>query len=81
MVLSVENELNHPRLGLAVGKRHVPKATDRVRVKRQIREWFRHRRNALAHVDLVVRVRGPIDVARGVTPLLHCIDAEFLQPK
>ncbi len=49
-----------PRIGMIVGKRQLPRAVDRNRVKRHIRESFRHARAALPAVDIVVRlVRDP----------------------
>jgi ribonuclease P protein component len=44
------------RLGLAVSRR-VGGAVVRNRVKRRVREWFRHRRGLLAGLDLVVTAR------------------------
>ncbi|WP_018861063.1 MULTISPECIES: ribonuclease P protein component [unclassified Thioalkalivibrio] len=46
-----------PRLGLAIGKRHVRNATDRNRIKRIAREAFRQRRAVLPPVDLIVLAR------------------------
>jgi ribonuclease P protein component len=46
------------RLGLAVSKRHVKRAVDRNRLKRIVREVFRHRREQLKGIDIVVMV-GP----------------------
>ena len=45
------------RLGLAIGKRHVPRAHDRNRLKRLCRETFRHWRPELPPVDIVVLAR------------------------
>jgi len=44
-----------PRLGLIVGKRCLPRAVDRNRAKRVIRESFRHAPD-LPTLDIVVRV-------------------------
>ena len=60
-MLSAENDLSHPRLGLAVGKRYVPKAVNRNYVKRAIREWFRHHQKNLQPVDFMVTIQQPID--------------------
>jgi ribonuclease P protein component len=49
-----------PRLGIIVGKRFVPHAVDRNRIKRLVRECFRHRRFELPPGDYVVRVRNPV---------------------
>ena len=52
-VLARPNELNHPRLGLAISKRRARHAVTRNRLKRIIRENFRlTQQNALA--DYVV---------------------------
>jgi len=47
-----------PRLGLIVGKRFLPRAVDRNRAKRVIRESFRQAPN-LPAMDIVVRVAEP----------------------
>lgn len=53
----------HARLGLAVPKRVVKRATDRSRLKRLIRESFRHNLDRLPAVDIVVSVKTlPADV-------------------
>jgi ribonuclease P protein component len=70
------NECSRARLGLVVPKRYVPRAVDRNRVKRLIREWFRHNQGLVTGRDLLVRVIHPIeliDALRGELDLL--IDA------
>jgi ribonuclease P protein component len=52
------NNLGFARLGMAVPKRAVKLATDRSRIKRLIRESFRHHRGALPAVDVVVSVKA-----------------------
>jgi ribonuclease P protein component len=53
------------RLGLVIGRRELPRAVDRNRVKRLLREGFRRERAALGAIDLVVRLkkmeRGKVD--------------------
>ncbi len=59
-VLYRPNGLNHPRLGLAVSRRQLPKAVQRNRVKRLVRESFRHHKNLLGSTDLVIMVRSGV---------------------
>jgi ribonuclease P protein component len=58
------NGLFDARLGLIVPKRYLPRAVDRNRVKRLLREWFRHRQESLQGRDIVVRVVQPLSDAR-----------------
>ena len=51
------NGLGHARLGLAVGVRSAGNAVNRNRVKRVVREAFRHIHQELPAVDLVVNAR------------------------
>lgn len=51
------NETGQPRLGLAVAKKIVPHSVDRNRIKRQIRESFRHHQQVLPAVDIVLLTR------------------------
>ncbi len=48
------NTVAMPRLGLAVSRRVSLRAVERNRIKRQIRESFRHRRAQLPPVDILV---------------------------
>jgi ribonuclease P protein component len=54
------NEEPRARLGLAIGRRFAPRAVDRNRAKRQIRESFRHSSEGLPSVDLVVFPRASL---------------------
>ena len=54
------------RLGLAVSRKVLPRAVDRNRVKRVIRESFRAQLSALAGADVVVMARM---AARGAEPV------------
>ncbi len=53
------------RLGLVVPKRLARKAVLRNRIKRILREAFRHRSANLPAVDLVIRLVEPVDRAAG----------------
>jgi len=71
------------RLGLALSKRQLKRAVDRNRIKRLIREVFRHRRNRLKGIDLVI-MAGPAvlkannnDLAKSLGSQLDKIVARF----
>ena len=53
-VLCRKNDLAIARLGLAISKKQCRKATARNRLKRIIRESFRHHHDALEGLDIVV---------------------------
>ncbi|QEY23491.1 ribonuclease P protein component [Neisseria animalis] len=53
---SGDNGLNHPRLGLVVGKKTAKRANRRNYMKRVIRDWFRLHKAELPPHDFVVRV-------------------------
>lgn len=59
-VLAQANGLEHARLGLAISKKGLKKAVARNRVKRIVRESFRHHRAQLAGLDLVVINRNGV---------------------
>lgn len=46
-----------PRLGLAIARKAVPLASDRNRIKRQVRESFRSAQAQLPAVDIVILAR------------------------
>lgn len=51
------NSLGYPRLGLAIAKKNVKLAVDRNRIKRLIRESFRHKTTTLPSVDIIAMCR------------------------
>lgn len=57
LLLARDNELDHPRLGLVIGKKSVKLAVERNRIKRQIRESFRQNQDNLIGWDIVVVAR------------------------
>jgi ribonuclease P protein component len=59
-VFFVRNCVNHARLGIIVGKKTLPRAIERNRVKRIIRETFRRHNIKIMRLDLVVMVRHGI---------------------
>lgn len=61
LVLARVAEQTQPRLGVVVGRKHVPRAVRRNRVKRLVRETFRNRKSGLAGLDIVVLARKGVD--------------------
>jgi ribonuclease P protein component len=59
------NQLTGARLGMAIAARTVGKAVTRNRLRRIIRESFRHAREGLPAVDVIVGARVAV---RGASP-------------
>lgn len=75
-LLGKANQLAVARLGLAIAKRRLRLAVRRNKVKRVVRESFRHHQHQLAGVDVVVLAR---DRAAAATPrrLRASLDAQW----
>ena len=56
-VLYVANDDGRPRLGFAISRKRVAKAAARNRIRRLVRESFRHNRQTLGSVDVVIMAR------------------------
>ena len=56
-LLAIENDYNHPRLGLAIAKKNIRKAVTRNVIKRVVRENFRLQQHLLINIDIVVLAR------------------------
>ncbi len=57
------NSAGHARLGMSVSKRLLPSAVRRNSVKRLIRECFRRHAKCGTALDVVIRLRKPLDSA------------------
>lgn len=57
LILARKNQLEIPRLGLIIAKKNVRTAVSRNRIKRVIRETFRHSQHSLQGLDYVVLAR------------------------
>ncbi|MDD5034159.1 MAG: ribonuclease P protein component [Methylococcaceae bacterium] len=66
-VLARVNDRGHARLGLAIAKKQIPRASARNRIKRLIRESFRLRQAELGSVDIVVLARSSARLSDGET--------------
>ncbi len=62
-ILARPNGLGRPRLGFAVGRKAVPRAVGRNRIKRQARELFRNQQAELPALDFLVMARPPAAAA------------------
>jgi len=57
LLLARDNDLDHPRLGLVIGKKSVKLSVERNRLKRLIRESFRQHQESLVGWDIVIVAR------------------------
>ncbi|AYG47411.1 ribonuclease P protein component [Pseudomonas sp. Leaf58] len=57
LILARENGLDHPRLGLVIGKKSVKLAVQRNRLKRLMRDSFRLNQQLVAGLDIVIVAR------------------------
>lgn len=57
LLLARANQLDHPRIGLVIGKKSVKLAVERNRLKRVIRESFRQNQDNLIGWDIVIVAR------------------------
>jgi len=61
------NELTQARLGLIIAKKRIKQAVKRNRIKRLVRESFRHHQHQLAGLDCIVMVKNDIAQADNQT--------------
>jgi ribonuclease P protein component len=53
-ILTCQNQLTHSRIGISISKKQIPRAVDRNRIRRVIREYFRVQHKKLAvNIDMV----------------------------
>lgn len=60
LILAINTGHETPRLGLVIAKKHVRLAVQRNRVKRLMRESFRHHQQLLSGLDIVILARAGI---------------------
>ena len=58
LALAQTNHLGYARLGLAISKKHIKTAVARNRIKRVVRESFRHYKDELTGLDVVVLTKA-----------------------
>ena len=59
-LLARKNTLDHPRIGMAIPKKHIKHAVGRNRIRRIVREQFRHKQHQLPAIDIVVIAKAGI---------------------
>jgi len=79
-VLARNNERNFARLGLAIAKKRVKRAVERNRIKRLIRESFRHHHSSLPGLDYVVLTKNGVEQVNNHT-LLSSLAKHWLNLK
>ena len=75
-ILTVENSVGHPRLGLAIAKKHLKLASERNRLKRIIRTSFRQHQPAFANIDIVVLSRLDVN-KRNSTQIWEALERQW----
>lgn len=60
-ILARKNDLGHPRLGLAISRKHVKTAVGRNLIKRQVRESFRLHQAIIGDFDVIVLGKPGVD--------------------
>ncbi|MDK2778203.1 MAG: ribonuclease P protein component [Pseudomonadota bacterium] len=58
LVLATPNEQDQARIGFVLAKKQIKRAVDRNRIKRLVRESFRHQQHKMAALDFVVLARS-----------------------
>ena len=61
LMLAIKQQTSQTRLGMVVAKKNVSKSVERNRIKRLIRESFRHARLQLPGLDIIVLIRKGLD--------------------
>jgi len=59
-LLARKNNLDHPRIGMAIPKKHIKRAVGRNRIRRIVREQFRLQQHQLPAIDIVVIAKAGI---------------------
>lgn len=61
LLLARSNDLGRARLGLVIAKKNIRLACQRNRIKRIVRESFRHQQDYLGGIDVIVLARRNLD--------------------
>lgn len=77
-LLCKRNALPFPRLGMSIGRKRIRRAVDRNVIKRATRETFRHHREALDGIDIVL-VTGKMPKNVNRVEINECLERLFKQ--
>ena len=77
-LLAIRNDLDHPRLGLAIAKKQIKKAVQRNAIKRAVRENFRVQQHSLGNIDIVVLARSEA-IDASLEALRHSLEKHWLR--
>ena len=61
LILAIKQQTLQTRLGMVVSKKNISKSVERNRIKRLVRESFRHARLRLPGLDIIVLIRKGLD--------------------
>lgn len=77
-VLCKRNALTYPRLGMSIGRKRIKRAVDRNVIKRATRETFRHHREVVDGIDIVL-ITGKMPKNVNRIEINECLDVLFKQ--
>jgi ribonuclease P protein component len=77
-VLARQSGRNNARLGLAIPRKQIRRAAERNRVKRLIRESFRHHQELLRGLDVVVVARADL-AKKNSQCMFRCLEKHWQQ--
>lgn len=80
VVFCLNRQGQHARIGVVIPKRYNPHAVTRNRIRRVIRESFRHHQTQLGQLDLVIQVVKPLNNVVN-TNLYEDLSAQWQQLK
>jgi ribonuclease P protein component len=78
---AASNGMAYPRLGIIAGRKSAPRAVDRNRAKRLVREAFRERAPQLGTHDVTIQLRGNLrgDANGAIREELHSLLERFIR--
>ncbi len=79
LVFIKENSTDNCRLGMAITKKKLKNATDRNRLKRLIREYFRLNQYCICGIDIVVIVKQKYDKKINIHDQLSQLFSKIIQ--